>query len=140
MTTDIKYYLTGGSSNTDQAASLGGVSSSHQIVSDVINEVFGDITPSERASGVVKYRYIDAVNEGNTDTVTHNFYISSNTPSTDTALAVAYDDTAGSHALTDDLETLASETTAPTDVTAFSAPSSGSPIVLPSIVVGEAVS
>lgn len=138
MTVSIQFRLTGGAANSTPSASLGGVTSSVQVSGTSLHNLFSQVSEAERAAGSVKYRAIDIVNVGDTASTVNDLSILSQTSSADTDIAIGYDSTAGSHALTDNLETLANEDTAPAGIT-FSQPTSGAPITTDSVQPGEAL-
>lgn len=53
---DIKFYLSGGGSNTDPNAALGGAISSTEIVDASDNNLFDDVTGDESNAGDTEYR------------------------------------------------------------------------------------
>jgi len=59
MAATLEFRLTGGSSNSDPDQSLGGVTSSNEISSTAMNNLFDNVTPTEASSGDVEYRAID---------------------------------------------------------------------------------
>lgn len=140
MAASIEFRLTGGASNSTPDLSLGGVASSTEISGTALHNLFDAVSEAERQAGDIEYRAFEIVNTGDTDTTTQNLYIESQTTSSDTDIAIGYDSTAGSHTLTDNLQTIANEGTAPSSpIISFSQPTSGSPIALPAIVAGEGI-
>lgn len=117
---DIKKYLSGGAANADPDAALGGAISSVEVVDDTLSNLFDRVAGSESLAGDTEYRAIFIKNTHATliyqDAV---IYISSNTPSTDTTVAIALADEAVG---TGTIETIANENTAPVGPT-FSSPS-----------------
>lgn len=108
--TDLKYYLSGGASNTSPGSSLGGAISSTQVGTNL----FDDISSSESSSGDTEYRAIFVKNTSATDTAYNTkIWIESNTPSTSTELSIALCDEGASATM----ETVADESTAPTGPT-----------------------
>lgn len=112
---NLKKYLSGGSGNTDAAASLGGARSSTVVPTGLFDTVTGD----EAAAGDAEYRcfYIrneDADADGWIDPVV---WISSNTPSADTTMAIGLDPAGKNGTAT----TIATEGDAPAGVS-FSSP------------------
>ncbi len=113
---DIQFRLSGGSGNTDPAASLGGAKSSTAAGSNLFDNVSG----AESSAGDTEYRCIYVHNNHETITLqTAVIWIQTNTPSADTTIEIGLDP-AG---LNGTAGTVANENTAPTGVT-FSAPSS----------------
>lgn len=111
---DIRFRLSGGSSNTSPAASLGGVKSSTEIVNSVDNNLFDDVTSAEHLSGDTEYRCFYVHNANGSTTLTSAVaWIASDTISADTDLAIAV----GTAAVNGTEQTIANENTAPTGVT-----------------------
>ncbi|HJX79145.1 metallophosphoesterase family protein [Glutamicibacter sp.] len=82
--TDIKLHLTGGSSNSNPALSLGGNVSSVVITSGVMNNLFRRITESEASSGVTIFRCVAVKNHNATDIMRNVvFYMVQDTKSND---------------------------------------------------------
>lgn len=116
VSTDIKYRLSGGASNTDPAAALGGVKSS----TDAASTIFDDVSSAEATAGDIEYRCIYVHNNHGSLTLQGaKVWIQTQTPSADTDVAIGL----GSSAVNGTEQTVANESTAPTSVT-FSAPSS----------------
>ena len=113
VSTDIQYRLSGGSSNSDPAASLGGVKSS-----TAASNYFDDVSSSEAGTGDTEYRCIYVHNNhGTLSLIGAKVFIQTNTPSSDTDVAIGL----GSSAINGTEQTVADESTAPTGVS-FSAP------------------
>lgn len=101
LTTDILYYLTGGVGNTDPNLSLGGTTSSTQVGSGLHN-IFDYVSPTEAAAGDVEYRAITVKNNNIADTLYDaKVYISLETTSADSTIALAYD-SGGSQSVVDE--------------------------------------
>lgn len=116
ISTDIKYRLSGGASNTDPAAALGGAKSS----TDAGSTIFDDVSSAEASAGDTEYRCVYVHNNHGTLTLQGaKVWIQTQTPSADTDVAIGL----GSSAVNGTEQTVANEGTAPTSVT-FSAPSS----------------
>lgn len=107
----ISVFLSGGASNIDQAASLGGAISN----ATAPLEIFGAV-PVEDFSGSVRYRcvYVKATTAQNGLVV----WVASETPSLDTTVAIGW-----GAAINETEDTVANESTAPSGVT-FSSPDS----------------
>jgi len=67
--TDIKFYLTGGAANSNVNASLGGTTSSVEITTAVLNNLFDNISAAEALAGDNEYRAIAVKNTHATDTL-----------------------------------------------------------------------
>lgn len=113
ISTDIQYRLSGGSSNSDPAASLGGVKSS-----TAASNYFDDVSSAEASAGDTEYRCVYVHNNhGTLSLIGAKVFIQTNTPSSDTDVAIGL----GSSAINGTEQTVADESTAPTGVS-FSAP------------------
>lgn len=110
---DIKVYYSGGASNDNPAQSLGGVKSS-VIVAENLHDLFGKVGAAEAESGSTKYRAVFI--ENTHDTLTFESavaYIKSQTTSPDTTVEIGVCD----EGKNESIQTIANETTAPTNVT-----------------------
>ena len=115
IASDIKKRLSGGASNTDPAASLGGIMST---TTEAGASIFDDVTSGEASAGDIEYRCIYALNTHGSLTLTSaKVFISAQTPSGDTAVAIAL----GGEGLNGTAEAIANENTAPSGES-FSAP------------------
>jgi len=109
---DIKIYLSGGASNTDPNASLGGAISSTELVDNTLHNLFAKVSAAEALAGSTKYRGIYIKNEnGHTLTLQDAIaYIESQTTSGDTSIEIAV----ATEAKNTSVQTIANEDTAPT--------------------------
>ena len=113
VSTDIQYRLSGGSSNSNPATSLGGVKSSNAA-----SNYFDDVSSAEASAGDTEYRCVYVHNNhGTLSLIGAKVFIQTNTPSSDTDVAIGL----GSSAINGTEQTVADESTAPTGVS-FSAP------------------
>ncbi|HYE70674.1 MAG TPA: hypothetical protein VD932_04035 [Aquabacterium sp.] len=125
---DTAARFSGGASNSNPDASIGGAESSRAILTGtgldgVRNNLFDPITPAQASSGHTDYRcfYLHGDPDGDLATVT--LWIHANAANANTTFAIGLDPAGvGGTAATP-----ANETTAPAGVT-FSTPSSGSPL------------
>lgn len=131
--TDIEYRLSGGDANADGNASLGGEISAN-AVSGALHAFFDRVTGAEAAAGDVEYRCLYVRNAHATLTLYGTtVWISSNTPSTDTAVAIGL----GTSAINGIEQTVADEATAPAGV-AFTEPASyGAGLAIGDIPAGQ---
>lgn len=90
---DLKLYLTGGASNSDPLLSLGGVTSSVQFTDATLQNLFANVSPAEALAGSVKYRALTFKNTSAFTAYASAVYISQETTSADTTVAIAYDAT-----------------------------------------------
>ncbi len=123
MAANLIFTLTGGASNSDPDASLGGVGSSVELGTTALNNLFDDVDSAEASAGDVEYRAIDIYNNGDEAATSVEFYFSSQSSSADTVLAAGLDSTT---------QTIGDEDSAPSSVT-FSAPTEGSPLSVSNI-------
>jgi hypothetical protein len=135
---DIKFIVSGGASNTDPNASLGGAISTAGggvIVTDTLHAVWDAVSGAESSSGDTEYRGIFIKNTHGTISLTNaKVWISSNTTSTDDTIEIAL----AGEGINNTIETVANESTAPIGET-FSAPSSfAGGLTLPTIAAGQA--
>lgn len=106
VATDIKFYLSGGASNTDPTAALGGAISSSQCGSNLLD----DITTGEASTGDTEYRAFFVKNTNATDTAyAVKIWIASNTDATSTDMKIAMAD----EGVANTIETVVDEGTAP---------------------------
>lgn len=111
MPGDIDFYLSGGAANSDVNASLGGAKSSVQVTTATLHNLFDRVTGDEADAGDTEYRCIYVQNNHATLTLIGAFlWIQTNTPSTDTTVAIAL----GGEGNGGTAETVANENTAPT--------------------------
>lgn len=130
ISTDIKYRLSGGASNTDPAASLGGVKSS----TDMSSALLDTVTSGEAASGDTEYRAFYVHNAHATLTLeAAKLWIQANTPSADTTLEVGL----GTSAVNATEQTIANEGVAPSGVTFVAAADEAGAISLGDIPAGQ---
>jgi len=116
---ELKWYLSGGSGNTNPAASLGGAISTTEVVPSTL---WDTVTGDEASAGDVEYRWIYIKNtSANVTGLTNTFlWILTNTPGADT-IEIAKCDGGVNHAP----DVRASESITVTDITAaFAAPDS----------------
>lgn len=130
VSSDIKYRLSGGASNTVAAASLGGAKSS----TDAPASLFDNVDSTEAAAGDVEYRcfYVHN-NHGTLTMLSSKVWIQANTPSGDTALAMGL----GTSAVNATEQTVAGEGNAPSGVTFVSAADEANSITLGDIPAGQ---
>jgi len=93
MAATLQLRLTGGASNSDPNASLGGVSSSNQVSATALNNLFDNVTPDEATSGDTEYRAVDLYNAGDAAATSVTMYMSTETSSDDSSLDLGISDT-----------------------------------------------
>lgn len=134
---DIEYRLSGGASNTDPDAALGGAMSTVAgglITTAVLNNLFDDVTGDEASAGDTEYRCIYIRNNHGTLTLSSaKLWIQTVSPSTDSVVALAL----GGEGLNGTAETVADEITAPVGETFSSPTSKATGLYLGSLAAGD---
>ena len=130
---DFVTRLSGGASNADGNASLGGVKSSN-AASATVDLLFDGTSSAEATAGDVEYRCVYLHNANASSTMLSSVvWISANTPNASTTLDIGV----GTAAVNGTEQTVANESTAPTSVT-FSAPATqGAGLALGDIPFGQ---
>lgn len=134
---DIEYRLSGGASNTDPAASLGGAMSTvggGLITSAALNNLFDNVSGAESAAGDVEYRCIYIRNNHGSLTLSDAvLWINALSPSSDSVVAIAL----AGEGKGGTAETVADESTAPAGETFSSPTSKGAGLSLGNLAAGE---
>lgn len=126
---DIKYRLSGGGSNTDPNASLGGVISS----TDAGSSIFDNVSSGEASAGDTEYRCVYVKNNHGSLTLTSpKVWIQANTPSGDTAVEISL----GTSAVNGTEQTVADENTSPSGTSFSSAANEGAGLSLGDLAPG----
>lgn len=129
VASDIKFRLSGGASNSDPNASLGGVKSS----TDAGTDLFDNVSSAESSTGHTDYRIIYIHNgHGSLTGKSSKVWLQSNTPSPDTAVEIAL---IGS--VNDTAPVLANENTAPAGASFSSAATEGAALSIGDIPPGQ---
>lgn len=111
---DFTWRHSGGASNSDPNADLGGAKSSVQLTDNTKNNLFDDVTSSEHTAGDTEYRCLYLHNANSTDTMQNVVvWISSDTTGADTDLSIGL----GTSAVNGTETSIANENTAPASVT-----------------------
>lgn len=130
LSTDIQYRLSGGASNSDPAASLGGAISSTAAGTNI----FDNVSSAEASAGDTEYRCLYIRNGHATLTMqSAKVWIQSNTPSADTAVAIAI----AGEGVNGTAETIANENTAPSGETFVTAVDEANAISIGNIPPGQ---
>lgn len=128
--TDIKFRLSGGASNTNPDASLGGVKSTTDAPSNLLDTV----SSAEAASGDVEYRCEYVHNAHATLTLeAAKVWVQANTPSADTTIDIGL----GTSAVNATEQTVVDEQTAPSGVTFSAAANEAGAVSLGNIPAGQ---
>ena len=114
MAVDITFYLSGGSGNTDPAASIGGARSTTEVTGATL---WDKVESAEASAGDIEYRCIYVRNDGADTALDAKIWIQANTPSADTTIAIAL----GGEGKGGTAETVGNEGTAPSGES-FSSP------------------
>jgi len=132
--TDIQYRLSGGSANSDEDASLGGVKSSVSIVTATANNFFDAASSAETSAGDVEYRCFYVHNDhGSLPLQNAKIWLTANTASADTTIDIGV----GTAAINGTEQTVANESTAPASVTFSSPATEGAALSLGTIPAGQ---
>ena len=127
MAATLGWRLTGGASNSDPNASLGGARSANSVSATALNNIFDDVSPAESSAGDTEYRAVDLYNSGDAAAVGVVLYNSTETSSSGTTLDFGLEASP-----IDSATSIASEAAAPAGVT-FSHPVTGSRLTVPDI-------
>lgn len=112
VSSDIKFYLTGGVGNTDPNLSLGGDTSSTEV-SPTLHGLFDAVSSVEAESGDAEYRAVSIKNTNGAESAINTIaYISQESTGTMDEVAIGYEN---------GIQTVANESTAPAGV-AFTTP------------------
>jgi len=133
VATDIKMYLSGGSSNSTPGASLGGAASTTTQTGSSINDLWDDISAAETLAGDTEYRCIYVKNTHGSLTLTGSIiWIETQTPSTDTSVEISL----GTSSINGTEQTVANESTAPTGTTFTALTGSGNALTIGDLAAG----
>jgi len=127
---NLKYYLSGGSGNTNPNASLGGVRSTTAVSATSMNNLFDNVSSAESTAGDVEYRCVYFRNEDTNASglISPVIWVAVDTPSPTTSIAFGVDP-AGKNATA---TTIANESTPPVGVSFVAPTTKGTGISLPS--------
>lgn len=118
LATDIKYYLSGGGSNTTPVASLGGVISTTELVDNSAANLFANAAGTETLAGSTDYLCLYVKNTSAQTFFSAQIYVTQITTSTEDEITMGLGSTATG---TGTEQTIANITTAPSGVS-FTAP------------------
>lgn len=127
MAATLAFQLSGGASNSDPNASLGGTHSSVALSGTAMNNLFDDVSASEASAGDTEYRAIDITNTGDATAVVTKIFMNPDTSSASTQLDMGIEASPLGSTLS-----IADESTAPAGVT-FANYTSASKLALPDI-------
>lgn len=134
VSSDIQERLSGGASNSDPNASLGGAKSSTQITDNTTHNLWDVVSSTESNSGEDEYRCIYVHNAHASLTLQNaKVWIQTNTPSADTAITIGL----GTSAVNGTEQTVANEGTAPSGVSFSTAANEGAALSIGNIPSGQ---
>lgn len=134
VASDIKERLSGGASNSDPNASLGGAKSSTEVTDNTTHNLWDVVSSAESSAGDTEYRCIYVHNAHASLTLQNaKVWIQTNTPSADTAVEIGL----GSSAVNGTEQTVANEFTAPGSVSFSSANGEGNALSIGNIPNGQ---
>lgn len=116
LSTDLKCLLSGGASNSDPNASLGGIISSTEVVDNTLHNLFDEVTGDEHTAGETNYRCIYFKNNSAETAYNAKLWIESNSTGAESSITIGLD-LAG---LDGTADTIANEDTAPSPAVTFS--------------------
>lgn len=93
MSATLELRLTGGAANTDPELSLGGDASSEPLSTTAMNNLFADVSPTERENGSFTYKALSIHNKGDAIAASILAYMGSNTSNDDTHVEFGLDST-----------------------------------------------
>ena len=132
MPSALIWRLTGGASNSDPNASLGGARSSNAISGTAMNNLFDNVTAAEATAGDSEYRALDLYNSGDAASSGTELYMSTPTSSPSTELQFGLEASP-----INSTTSIANESTAPAAVS-FANYTTGSRLTIPTIAAGSA--
>jgi len=140
MASTLVLRLTNAATQSTPGISLGGIMSANEVSSTALNNIYDDVSPAERISGIPKeYRAIDVYNSGDATAEAVQIYMSVDTASTYTVLHIGHDATNNPHVAGWNGELLSTDTTDPASpVITFAERTSTSKLALPNIPAGSA--
>lgn len=131
---DLIERLSGGASNSDPNAALGGAKSSTAVTDNTTHNLWDVVSSAESSAGDTEYRCIYLHNAHASLTLQNaKVWISTNTASSSTEIQIG----AGTSAINGTEQTIANENTAPTSVTFSLAASEGAAVSLGNIPNGQ---
>ena len=134
VSTDIKFYLSGGAANADPDASLGDAISATEIVSATLHNLFDIVNSSEANDGDTEYRCFYVKNTHATLTLQNAVvFVQTESPSADTDEEIGL----GTSAINGVEKTVADEQTAPDGETFSQANLEGAALAIGNLAPGD---
>jgi len=131
LSTDLKMLLSGGASNTDPNASLGGAVSSTEVVDDTLHNLFDEVSGTEHTAGDTEYRAVFIKNNSAETAYNAKIWIESNSTGVESSIEIAKETSGGSP-----IQTITDEDTAPTGLTFSTADGMANGIALGDLTEG----
>lgn len=118
-TAELQIRFSGGASNSDPNASIGGTKSSNSMTDNTLNNLFDDVSGGESLTGDTEYRHVYIHNSNGSLTLQNvRIYISSDTTGTGDEIDIALGNAANNATET----AIANESTAPSPTLTFTHP------------------
>lgn len=130
VTGDLKLYLSGGILNDLGNASLGGVISTSEV-SELLEELFDEVTGDQHAAGETNYRCIYFKNNSALTAYNVKIWIESNSTGAESAITIGKEAASGSP-----VQTIGNESTAPTGISFSTAAGQANSISLGNMTAG----
>ena len=132
--TDIDFHFSGSGQQSDPDASLGGAIAAEQLVDAALHNLFDVVSSAESLAGDTEYRCIYVKNNHGSLTLQSTvIWIQTQTPSTDTVIAIGI----GTSAINGTEQTIADEDTAPNTVVFTEPADEGGALSIGDIPFGE---
>ena len=134
VSSDIKERLSGGASNSDPNASLGGAKSSTEVTDNTTHNLWDVVSSAESSAGDTEYRCIYVHNAHGSLTLQNaKVWIQTNTPSSDTSVEIGL----GTSAVNATEQGPVAEGTGPSGVTFSTAAGEGNALSIGNIPSGQ---
>ena len=91
LDTDLKFFLSGGAGNTNPNAALGGAISTTEVVDNILNNLFDNVSGVEHTAGDINYRCIYVKNNSVSIAYLSKLFIETNTPAADSQIQIGLD-------------------------------------------------
>lgn len=134
VASDLIERLSGGASNSDPNASLGGAKSSTAVTDNTTHNLWDVVSSAESSAGDTEYRCIYLHNAHASLTLQNaKVWINTQTPSSDTSIEIAL----GTSAVNGTEQTIANENTAPSGTSFSTAANEGAALSIGNIPSGQ---
>lgn len=142
VSTDMIMRLSGGASNADVNASLGGKKSSVPVnFGSTLNNLFDNVSSAEATTGITDYRCIYLHNNNGSDTINDvDVFVNTDTPSSTTKVQIGLDPAGiGDGDTTGEATTIADEEDAPSGVTFTDSLGAGNALTVGTLGPGDGI-